>query len=500
MQTEYEQENFDSVGDYCDDFAYDEFVGLEELSQPNRSMVSSWIFAIAWLFIGSLLLVIVNTSPGPMLLAFGFFTIGLIIHLFPGFHDAYARRAFVLTFCTCVLITGLAELYAKTFFGELQTTVDAVNFYYIVHQGLRGMRLEEYWAGIGSPLPIVSYQAMYTFCSKIGLGNGPWIAVLLNSFLVGISGSITIKIGRYFMGDDHRGLHRLGTLFSCCGLMWLFGAILLRDSFALTVNVVVLWACVRGLSKPSLKNFIIIVVTMLLAVAAMRYIRQGLEPVFLLFTVLAFLSWTRRTHSGGVVLVLSFAGLLVGLMLMPLISSLVGGLSKSAMEAASGYGYGTETFAGKSLGAAFVGNQPPPIRLIAGSLHLLIQPIPLWVNFKTFFGEYHWIKGWEGLFLVWVTPAAIVGLLASIKRALRGGSEAPPFCFISLYVMITLAAIALTSLETRHHGQFLPALLILAAIPNKYDPVTRGKTRTVATIWFSMVVAGHIMWAALKFF
>ncbi len=497
MQTECEQENFDSVSDYYDDFEHDEVVGWEYLPQPDRSMVSSWIFSGVWLLVGSLLLVIVNNGLGPMVLAFIFLTFGLIIHLFPGFRDPYARRAFVLTFCTCVLITGLAQTYAMVFFGEVQNTTDAIKFYDVVHLGLGSMKMEEYWRGIGSPLPIVTCQAMYTLSSKIGLGDGPWIAVLLNSFLVAIAGSITIKIGRYFMGDDDRGLYRLGTLFAFCGLMWLFAAILIRDSFALIINVIVMWACVRGLCKPGLKNFMITAIVILLAIATMRYVRLGLEPIFLLFGVLAFLSWTRRTRSSVITLMLPLVGLLVGLMLMPLIAKLIGGVTESVMEAALGYGYGI-TVEG-SLGARLIVQQPMPIRLVVGSLHLLVQPIPLWVGFRTFMGEYHWIKGWEGFFLVWVTPTAIVAFLAAIKRAFRGGPEAPPFCFIALYAMVTLTAVAVTSLETRHHGQFLPAILILAAMPNKYDPATRAKIRTAMALWFGLVVAGHITWAVLKF-
>jgi hypothetical protein len=59
-------------------------------------------------------------------------------------------------------------------------------------------------------------------------------------------------------------------------------------------------------------------------------------------------------------------------------------------------------------------------------------------------------------------------------------------------------AVAATSLETRHHGQFLPVFLILAVLPDRTDPVVCGKIRLIMLSWFACVFGIHIMWIALK--
>jgi hypothetical protein len=131
---------------------------------------------------------------------------------------------------------------------------------------------------------------------------------------------------------------------------------------------------------------------------------------------------------------------------------------------------------------------------------MLVQPIPLWNNFQLNTYEYLLLKGYQGIFLVWIVPMAFVGLVIAVRRAIAGGVTAPVPCFVALYAVVTLIIVAATSLETRHHGQFLPAILILAALPDKNDPIIRRKIHIATIGWFGFVIVGHIAWAILKFF
>jgi hypothetical protein len=428
---------------------------------------------------------------GPAVFGILFFCVGLLIHIMSGLNNPYARRCFVLSFCLCVLITGLVQSYAQITFGNVQSTIDAEAFY---SECSHGETL--YYSQIN--LPVVIWQYLYGICNKMGFKEGPWLGVLVNCLLVGLSGSLVVRTGRYVFGDDDHRLRRLGTLFASCGMFWLYGSIFLRDSFALFLNVLVLWGIVKGLALPSIKNLIIMIATLLFGFICMEYIRDGLKPLFVVFGLVALFSWTRRVRSSVFMLILPLVVMLIGLMLLPLIKSHVGFVESAVLERAIDYGSGSVREG--SLGSAFVAGQPIPIRLLVGPFYILISPIPLWTNFHFGYKEYHWLKGFHGIYILWIMPMAITGLVIFFKRAIKGGAEAPVACFIFFYAIITLLAIAATSLESRHHGQFLPAMLILATIPDKHDLVTQSKLRFIIMGWFAFVLAGHLFWVVLKFF
>jgi len=186
------------------------------------------------------------------------------------------------------------------------------------------------------------------------------------------------------------------------------------------------------------------------------------------------------------------------LMVIPLVLPHLKGVESKVLERSMQYG-GGEVREG-SLGSALVAGQPVPVRLVVGPFYVMISPIPLWNNFRVGVRDYHWIKGYHGLFVLFIMPMVIMGAIIFFRRAIKGGAEAPVACFVVFYAIITLLAIAATSLENRHQGQFLPAMLILAAVPDKSDPVTKSGLGFITTGWLFFILAGHMFWMVLKFF
>ncbi len=494
MPNAYEHEDFESADASV---VYGEGFTDEYPAPSAPSMSTTWLVSICLLMVGNVLLVLVNGELGPAILSVLFLIMGLIIHFLPGFQDPYARRAFVLSFCTYVFIAGLAQCYAYLVFDVLHTHIDALYFHDMTREGI-GDNIFAAWpaAGVPSAIPIFLWRVLYTTVSPIG--DGPWVGITLNCFIVAMAASITIKAGRYLFGDSPHRLRRLGTLFACCGMFWLFSCIFLRDSFALLINVIVLWACVKMLASPSFKNFIITATVIIISAVGMVYVRGGLWPLFVLFMILVFFSWTRRTTSSGVSFILPIALLFIGLLLLPVISAYSAKVASYVDIRAMRSGAGA--FAGGSLGAALVVNQPMFIRIPVGAVYVLAYPVPLWSFFGLIWNEYHWMKGYHGIFFLLVVPGVFVGLSIAIKRALAGGIRAPAASFVVAYVIVTLMVDAATTLETRHYAQFMPGLLLLAALPDRSDPTTRRKIRLTAIGWFSFIGMGHIMWMAMKFF
>jgi apolipoprotein N-acyltransferase len=71
--------------------------------------------------------------------------------------------------------------------------------------------------------------------------------------------------------------------------------------------------------------------------------------------------------------------------------------------------------------------------------------------------------------------------------------------FIALYALSMLMAVAATSLETRHIGQFLPAFLLLAAMPDTREPRERQRVRSMAYTWVAVLGGVHLLWAGVRF-
>ena len=97
-------------------------------------------------------------------------------------------------------------------------------------------------------------------------------------------------------------------------------------------------------------------------------------------------------------------------------------------------------------------------------------------------------------------PGAFVGMFYTFKKVLRGGADVPAIYFVLLFVLVNVQAVVVTSLEVRHVGLAIPAIILLAVVPSRKDPVAKLYIRRVAAVWVGAIFVGHIFWALLKMF
>ena len=405
-------------------------------------------------------------------------------------------RAFQLSLALCVIVTGLSQLYAQAFFGQIQTMIDAVYFYDLAITAPTYERWDDLRRIVNAPLAVSVWSWLYKLNTDFGFENGPWVGVLFNSFLVGLSASMTVQTSRYIFGQDAVRLKLLGTLFAGCGIFWLFGAVHIRDGFALFLNSLLLYGFVRTLALPRIYNLFLLCTIVFFVTWSMTYIRIGHVPLIPLFCMLGLVSWTRRHLGGARLFLLIMVGFTLVVGLLDVIAPYYWLASKYAIGGHDSY----KEMAAKGLGYTTVVGQPLPVRLLAGSIYLHIFPIPLWSYFSTTLGEYHWIKGYQGFFLAAIVPFGLVGIYTAMKQAIRGGPKAPPLCFLALFTISTTLAVVATSLETRHHGQFLPAFLMLSALPDRRSPRIHSQLKLCCVMWYGAVVVIHLLWIVLKKF
>ena len=175
-----------------------------------------------------------------------------------------AASFWVKLHCMCFSY-GIIAVLCPTGFCPNPTTPDVLYFHKISTErfwdSLTEIKLKE--NPVGS-LAVFVWNRLYMLNITLGLDHGPWVGILFNGLLVGLSAGLTIQIARYVFGSDARRLTLLGNLCASCGMFWLFGAIHLRGSFTLFVNTLLLYGFVRFLALPQMFNGILLSIILFL--------------------------------------------------------------------------------------------------------------------------------------------------------------------------------------------------------------------------------------------
>lgn len=459
----------------------------------SRSMAGP--VALACMLAGGALQGHANHTPDALLVATTLFAAGiaLVSAVFP--KSGAEVRAFMLSYGLCVLLGGLAQNYSLEFLGVLQSTIDAPTFYSEISATPPFTTMADLHPNFNSKLAVILWQYAYAVTWWVGLDYGPYTGVQLNALVVGFSGALTVRTARELFGNDPWRLRRVGTLCAWCGMFWLFGAVFLRDCFTLFLNTAVLWALARWLRRPNVNRVLFMALVVGLSSWAMLYFRQKSVVLFGLFGALAFSCWYLRGRLNPMrLLVISILpiGLLFGYVYLDhyIQTSLEYGVEKAEAYRE----FGEERSGDDSLGLRLVVNQPLPIRLVLGSGSMLLYPIPLWAYWQPGALDYDLLKSFQGVFQVVVAPLLLAGLLLAIRRIRARLKQESTLLFIVLYASLSLVSVVATTLETRHLGQFIPAFLILAAIPDTRVARERRLVRDISIVWIGVVLSVHALW------
>ena len=417
-------------------------------------------------------------------------------------------RTFGLSFGVCILAGGFAQSYSVFNFGDVMSTVDANKFYSMIYDRPPYDTLEELatvWTGdrflgYGAPLAIVIWQQVYHLFSAMGFSHAPYLGVQFNALVVALSGSVTILAARSIFGDDRWRLRRVGNLYACCGLFVLFGSILIRDGFTLYLNLLVFWSLIHWLQRPTVRNYVLALVVTIVAGVSVWYLRKNSTYLFGLFHMMALFCWYwRGRKSMGHALATLSLPLILAFASAFLYQYFSASFDVLTRESENYIELAANNSLSDSLGMALVVNQPLPIRATLGSGVLLAFPIPLWAYLQPGASEYELIKTWQGVYMIYMLPLALAGFLGVVHNIRRRDEFVSEQVFIALYAVGMLAAVAATSLETRHIGQFLPAFILLAAMPDTRQRKERRRVVSMRFTWIAILGVVHLAWAGARY-
>ncbi len=406
-------------------------------------------------------------------------------------------RAFLLTYGVCVFVGGLAQCYSLVVFHDPQSTIDAVHtFFPSISSQPPFTTMADIHPLFNAPLAVLIWQQVYAATWWLEFKFGPYTGVMFNAMVVGLAGAITVRTARELFGHDAWRLRRVGTLFATCGLFILFGSVFLRDCFMIFFNVLVIWGIVRWLCRPTSINLIFAGVLTGISVGAMAYLRFESIVLFGLFWFLAFLFWFRKRRLNTVRL---FAAAMVLIVLIFASSYLMNYIKISQgfrFDATVGYVVSAAKSSREdSIAMQMIIHQPMPIRLVLGSGSMMIFPMPLWGYFKSGANDYGLIKGYHGIYQVLMLPLVFAGFIVIILAFLKDRKQFTPLLFLAIYMLMNVLIVVATSLEQRHLAQFMPAMMILAAVPDTREKGMRKSVLEIATGWFVVVVLVHLAWA-----
>jgi hypothetical protein len=230
----------------------------------------------------------------------------------------------------------------------------------------------------------------------------------------------------------------------------------------------------------------------------MLYLREDAFLLIILYGILAFLFWLfgRSGFIGLTVTSIFLFTILVGSSFLSIYLQDVQVIQTTNLEKYIDLAARTEAV--DSLGLRFVYNQPLPIRLVLGSVMLMISPIPLWAHFRIGALDYHLIKGYYGIYQLFVLPLVFAGSLAAFRMFFRDTKRFWPLMYLVIFMLINMVGVVATSLEQRHLGQFMSAFVIIATIPDTREEKTENELRRIRALWFMGVLCVHLAWAVLK--
>lgn len=471
---------------------------MEIVNPGSNSHIIPW--TILLVLIGSTFYGYANKTIDTFLVALVFLLAGYLIvkNIFKD--KGPIIRTYLMTYSICIIAGGMAQYYSLITFNNPQSTIDAVNsFFPNIAPEPPFTSMKDISFLLESCLPIVIWQQIYKITWLLGLDFGPYIGVMLNAFIMGIAGSLTVLIAKEIYGNDAWRMKRVGNLFAFCGSLIMFGAVLIRDCFTTLLNVIVLWIIIRWLIKPTLRNTVFAIIMTIAAALSMAFFRIEEVVLFIVYWTVAFVIWFIKSKIDKKRLIISTIIISLIILLSSYILNYIQTLINIQTLGLDQYNdFSTNEVDGNSLGMRMIINQPLPIRLTMGTLSMMVYPLPIWSYFKSGISEYYLFKGYNGIYQIVLYPLIFVGIITVFKTFIEKEKIIREQIYLIIYSIINLSAVVATSLESRHLAQYMPAMIILAAIPDVRNKEYKKKVKIYTTIWLIIIVVLHLIWLALK--
>jgi hypothetical protein len=473
-------------------------VARSEAKDPISRTMKAVVALAAML--GIALQLVSYPTPGVLvaIALFGVIGLSIVFTLTLGTGVEPPHQVFLVIYGALMLWTGIAHVYSVHLNDYWQNASDASTFFELSRATSMKQSLEDLRIDTVGGLSVYVARPIYNLFRVAGFPVEHYIGTLWNSMLVAICGALMYAQVPAIAPDDPRRAQRLFVLAYCTsGLLGMFGGLHLRDCYSLamlTLQAVFWIRYIVNRSVGSLARLLVIVTCSALVAEDIR--SQSVYQVWGICLIGLVIAISRRITTLRILV----AGFLA-LLLLPLSVQTSGKVGSDDIELLQTRtaGYGSAVDSSTSLASRFVFELPAPVRVAAGSVYLHIFPIPFWSGYNEQ-SAYHLFKVFQVVWNFLLIPSFLVGawkLGADIQGKVPG-FQVGLFC-LAAYLAGT-GAVAATSLETRHHGQFLPLFIVVSCIGlSQRRIIWVQRLRNTALIFAIGLAVGYLLWAILKF-
>ncbi len=467
------------------------------INNPTK-LTSYYIFNVVFLFMGSALNVFAYQSFGVIVAAIIIYVFGEFILQLPLVGGGkFEKLGYRQVFLVCWFMSGVAAFYANYLGDYSQNLFDAAHFFDLAsndkYKDYTLLDFQHITEGSGV---LVIWRFINVIFSSIGIEKIRFLGIIVNISAVAFSSVFAVKMAQLIYGYDTARLKRLITLFSLCGLFWLFASLHVRDAFVLLGVTVLTYSWTLYIVKPTIRNFIILLSFNIFAVNYFEYLRWEFRflpyVMFATYLVSIFIFNTSRLSKKILIYVFTIFSVISVIVLFPMYLENIFELIVGNNEQ---YTAGAAVVASSdSLGIKLIVNQPLPIRLILGTAYLFVFPIPFWTGFQLE-TAYHLFKSLNVLFFYVLLPLTAVSLLQVVKfKSLR-----TPALMFHLFLFLGFSsAVAVTSLENRHLAAFLVPLIIFSLVTDLKKKKNRDLYWIFLTVFMCIMAMVHFAWLSLK--
>jgi hypothetical protein len=416
---------------------------------------------------------------------------GLLLIIATNKQCRYELNAYLLTFATNLFWTSIAAIYRVHLNDphQLDADSDSSRFYALASNIKSSLPLDELRYISDGSGAIYIWRELYRATDYFGIKADAHIGISFNILLVALTAVLAIKIVKTIWGNDHYRLVKMTYLYSLCGIVWLYAANHLRDSFILFTTTLLFYLWIKFLVFPKLKYAAMVAVVSIAWILNYKYMRIEYQYVPLTVASAGIVAWFLCTKNVLSKIALSGVLLIFGMLIM----LNYGYMTSIKHEVKVGKTWSSSS---SSLGSKYVVNAPLPVRATVGTYYIHVFPIPFWAGFQLS-TAYHLFKSLNAVYMLFVVPMGIVGAIRAMS--LNRNKRSPPLLFSLIFYFGFAMTVAITSLEGRHLGAFIVAFLILAIAPDFRTRHNRKRLANWTVSWIGIAALVHAAWFALKY-
>ncbi len=390
-----------------------------------------------------------------------------VVRLFFGKNRSHKNRTedsiSIWLISICYLFSGLTELLIGIYNSGSVVGPDATRFYDAASDPLWDFRsyISTSLSGYNETtlyglkedfVPLLIWNKIYYFLNSINYPTGRYIGSSINTFLLLLTSYLGLDIARNIFKVNKNKENIYQFLFCSNAMFWMFGSIILRESFILLTISFSIYLWLKWINKKDKVNTIYLLLYSILSFYSLEWFRGGLSNIPIIFLISYCVSilikciYERKILLWQLLLFLGIPSLLLAT--SPDLSNITDYITNrfDAYNASS-----LVQARSDSLGMQFIINQPIPIRVFTSTLYILLNPFPIWAGQGDVISAYHFFKSFFAIYNYFTIPGLIL-IINNKFRNIRAIDVKKLFLIISFIFIVML--LGFTSMETRHLGGF----------------------------------------------